>query len=70
MVATMQSQTRRILCGEFPQVRSLRTAEGMNEVLVAGDRVVTGRQLEPYCEHFVDWRDRMYWNRIDVRRIS
>ena len=66
----MQSQTRRILCGEFPQVRSLRTAEGMNEVLVAGESVATGRQLEPYCDVFRDWRDRMYWNRIDVRRIS
>jgi spermidine synthase len=67
---TMQSQTRRILCGEFPRVRSLRTAEGMNEVLVAGEAVATGRQLESYCDSFRDWRDRMYWNRIDVRRIS
>lgn len=67
---TMQSQTRRILCSEFPQVRSLRTAEGMNEVLVAGESVATGRQLESYCENFPNWRDRMYWNRIDVRRIS
>ena len=33
-------------------------------------RVATSRQLEPYCEHFADWRDRMYWNRIEVRRIS
>ena len=66
----MQSKTRRILCSEFPRVRSLRTAEGMNEVLVAGESVATSRQLESYCEHFADWRDRMYWNRIDVRRIS
>ncbi|MEO5915403.1 MAG: hypothetical protein ABIS50_14310 [Luteolibacter sp.] len=66
----MQSLTRRILCEAFPQVRTLRTAEGMNEVLVAGDAVATGRQLEAYGEVFQDWRDRMYWDRIDVRRIS
>lgn len=67
---TMQSLTRRILSGAFPQVRSLTTAEGMNEVLVAGDVVATGRQLEPYGESFPDWRDRMYWDRVTVRRIS
>ncbi|MES2658614.1 MAG: methyltransferase domain-containing protein [Verrucomicrobiota bacterium] len=66
---TMQSLTRRILCGEFPQVRSLRTAAGMNEVLVAGETVATGRQLESYGEIFQDWRDRMYWDRVEVRRI-
>ncbi len=67
---TMQSLTRKILCGEFPQVRSLRTADGMNEVLVAGDVVATGRQLDFYQEMFRDWRDRMYWDRVEVRRIS
>jgi spermidine synthase len=67
---TMQSLTRKILCEAFPQVRSLRTAEGMNEVLVAGDSVATGRQLDPYNEMFQDWRDRMYWDRVEVRRIS
>ena len=66
---TMQSLTRKILCDAFPQVRSLRTPEGMNEVLVAGDAVATRRQLDPYNENFQDWRDRMYWDRVDVRRI-
>ena len=67
---TMQSLTRKILCEAFPQVRSLRTAEGMNEVLVAGECVATKRQLDPYNGKFHDWRDRMYWGRVEVRRIS
>ncbi len=66
---TMQSLTRKILSDKFPVVRSLRTAEGMNEVLVAGEAVGTGRQLDPYQEVFKNWRDRMYWDRVDVRRI-
>ncbi len=66
----MQSHTRKILCGAFPTVRSLTTAEGMNEVLVAGEAVATRRQLAPYQELFSDWRDRMYWNRVGVKRIS
>ena len=67
---TMQSLTRKILCDSFPQVRSLRTAEGMNEVLVAGETVATRRQLDPYNDSFQDWRDRMYWDRVTVNRIS
>ncbi len=67
---SMQSLTRKILCDAFPQVRSLRTPEGMNEVLVAGAAVATRRQLDPYQDSFRDWRDRMYWDRVDVRRIS
>jgi len=66
---TMQSLTRKILSDAFPVVRSLRTPEGMNEVLVAGDAVATGRQLGKYSEVFQDWRDRMYWDRVTVRRI-
>jgi spermidine synthase len=66
---TMQSLTRKILGGAFPVVRSLRTAEGMNEVLVAGDAVATRPRLVPYNEVFPDWRDRMYWDRVEVRRI-
>jgi spermidine synthase len=67
---TMQSLTRKILRGTFTTVRSLTTAESMNEVLVAGDMVATGRALEVHGETFRDWRDRMYWNRIRVNRIS
>jgi len=65
----MQSLTRKILCENFPTVRSLKTPAGMNEVLVAGETVATQRQLAPYNAVFHDWRDRMYWDRIDLRRI-
>lgn len=67
---TMQSLTRKILCESFPRVRSLTTVEGMNEVLVAGDAVATGRQLMPYRAAFQNWRDQMYWDRVKVARIS
>jgi spermidine synthase len=66
----MQSLTRKILCDEFSQVCSLTTAAGMNEVLVAGDRVATRRQLAPYNDFFQDWRDRVFWDRVAVKRIS
>jgi spermidine synthase len=67
---TMQSLTRKILRGAFPRVRSLTTAEGMNEVLVAGESVATRPQLDAYGDKFQDWRDRMYWDRVTVKRIS
>jgi spermidine synthase len=66
----MQSLTRKILCDEFPQVRSLTTLAGMNEVLVAGENVATRQQLAPYNDSFQDWRDRVFWDRVAVKRIS
>jgi len=66
----MQSLTRKILCDAFPCVRSLTTAAGMNEVLVAGDFVAPRRQLRIYGDSFEDWRDRMFWERIAMKRIS
>ena len=66
---TMQSLTRKILYESFPTVHSLRTPADMNDVLVAGETVATLRQLTPYQEQFPNWRDRMYWDRIDLRRI-
>ncbi len=66
----MQSLTRKILRESFPRVRSLTTAESMNEILVAGAAVATRPQLAEYEDAFPDWRDRMYWNRVAVRGIS
>jgi spermidine synthase len=65
-----QSATRKLVCGRFPSVRSLSTEESMNEILVAGDRVATGSVLRNYLEAFTDWRDRMFWNRIKVRKLG
>lgn len=66
---TMQSLTRKILCEEFRTVRSLTTFQGMNEVLVAGAAVATRQQLDPYNDAFGEWRDRVFWDRVAVRRI-
>ena len=66
----MQSHTRRVLRQAFPVVRTLKSAEAMNEMLVAGDFVATNRRLAAYHDRFCDWRDRMYWDRLQLRRIS
>jgi spermidine synthase len=66
---TMQSLTRKILRESFPHVRSLKTIEGMNEVLVAGDAVALKKQLDTYAASFTRGRDPQYWDRITVRKI-
>jgi hypothetical protein len=66
----MQSLTRRVLREAFPVVRSLKSAEAMNEVLVAGDFVATKPRLAAYDNAFPEWRDRIYWDRLEVQRIS
>ena len=65
-----QSATRRRVLSRFPSVRSLRTDESMNEVLVAGENVATGSVLRNYAGRFTDWRDGMFWNRISVRKLK
>ena len=67
---TMQSLTRRVLREGFPVVRTITSPEAMNEVLVAGDLVATRRRLAGYGERFPHWRDRKYWERLEVRRVS
>ena len=64
-----QSATRKLVCGRFPIVRSLSTEESMNEILVAGESVATGAALRQGLPAFTDWRDRMFWNRIKVRKL-
>ncbi|MEI6674552.1 MAG: methyltransferase domain-containing protein [Verrucomicrobiota bacterium] len=65
----MQSHTRKVLREAFPSVRSLTTSESMNEILVAGESVAPRRRFDAYDEAFHDWRDRMYWERIAVRKL-
>jgi spermidine synthase len=65
----MQSLTRRILRENFPVVRSIKSPEAMNEVLVAGKSVATRVQLLPYQGCFDDWHDHDYWTRLSVRSI-
>jgi spermidine synthase len=67
---SMQSLTRRVLRETFPVVRSIKSPEAMNEVLVAGKRVATKGRLTAYSNAFPEWRDRVYWDRLGVERIS
>jgi hypothetical protein len=65
-----QSATRKNLAARFPCVRSLSTEESLNEILVAGDDVAPGSRLGEFTESFADWRDRMFWKRIKVRKVK
>lgn len=65
-----QTATRNDLMERFPSVRTLRTEESMNEILVAGDETATASRLAPYAGRFSDWRDRMFWNRITVGKLK
>lgn len=65
-----QSATRKNLAARFPCIRALTTEESMNEILVAGDDVAPGSRLETHTASFTDWRDRMFWRRIQVRKLK
>ena len=65
-----QSEVRKNLRARFPVVRSLRTEESMNEVLVVGESVASASHLNSYLGSFNDWRDRMFWKRIKVRKLQ
>jgi spermidine synthase len=66
----MQVATRRVLREEFGEVRTIRSEEAMNEVLVAGEAVAGRRRLREYVEMFRDRRDRAYWDRLELRRLT
>jgi spermidine synthase len=66
----MQVATRRVLREEFGEVRTIRSEEAMNEVLVAGEAVARRRRLREYVEMFRDRRDRAYWDRLELRRLT
>jgi spermidine synthase len=65
-----QTATRKDLAKYFPTIRSLRTEDSLNEVLVAGENVATASQLAVYQNAFTDWRDRKFWNQIKVRKLK
>ena len=66
----MQVATRRALREEFGEVRSIRSSEAMNEVLVAGEVVAGRRRLGGYRKLFRDRRDRAFWDRLELRRLT
>lgn len=65
----VQSRARTMLRESFSVVRSLRTEEAQNEVLVAGAEVDAGLALRAYPSGFAYAGDRVLWNRIRARRI-
>ncbi|MCU0749511.1 MAG: methyltransferase domain-containing protein [Akkermansiaceae bacterium] len=67
---SMQSLTRKVLRETFPTVRSLKSLEAMNEVLVAGQFVAAKSRLKSFGDAFPEWRDRIYWDRIELHRVS
>lgn len=67
---SMQSLTRKVLRETFPTVHSLKSPEAMNEVLVAGESVAAKSRLKSYGDAFPEWRDRIYWDRIELHRVS
>lgn len=66
---TTQSATRRILLDAFAEVRAVTSPAAMNEVLVAGRAVATGRRLRERDTSFASGSDRAHWRKIAVRRI-
>ncbi len=66
---SMQSFTRKVLRENFKTVRSLATPESMNEVLVAAPKIAPLSRLDEFSTGFQNWRDKMYWNRIKLRRV-
>ncbi len=66
----MQTATRGILRQSYDEVRSLTTDESMNEVLVAGSCIPSLSVLTEYLPAYENWRDRMCWKRIKLRKIQ
>lgn len=65
-----QIATRANLAKYFPAIRSLRTEDSMNEVLVAGENVASAGQLAEYESAFKDSRDRKFWSKIKLRKLK
>ncbi len=66
----VQSRMRKLLVREFPVVKSVRSEEAMNEILVAGESVAGGARLAPHGGAFADPEDRAYWERLRVRLLG
>ena len=65
----MQSHSRRALMEAFPVVRSVTTPQSLNETLVAGDDVLSGRSLRTWEPLFPQRRDRALWDILRVRKL-
>ena len=54
----------------FGDVRSVRPAEGMNEVLVGGNSVLAGGALRQFGGRLREAEDRRLWERMRVGRLT
>jgi spermidine synthase len=64
---TMQMRFRRLFRDRFPVVRSVTTPASLNETLVGGQEVSSGRCLSKW--RFPNATDRRRWNKIKVRKL-
>ncbi|MEI7928966.1 MAG: methyltransferase domain-containing protein [Verrucomicrobiales bacterium] len=65
----MQSHSRGVLKSAFPLLRSVTTPLSLNETLVAGNDVLSGRHLHSWLEKFPERRDRALWENIRVKKL-
>jgi spermidine synthase len=66
----MQSRTRAAFKRSFDEVRSITTPASMNETLVGGDAVLSGSALGIWERSFAARKDRVFWQRIQARKIK
>ncbi|MEY4300129.1 MAG: hypothetical protein RIR25_1365 [Verrucomicrobiota bacterium] len=64
-----QSFVRQMLKSGFPRVRTVRSPQAMNEVLVAGQEVATRGRLRDFKLAFPHRSDRALWEAMTVERI-
>ena len=64
---TMQMRFRRLFRERFPVVRSVTTPASLNETLVGGREVASGRCLSSW--RFSNATDRRRWKKIKVRKL-
>lgn len=66
---TLQSQIRRLFRKNFACVKEVRTPDGLNETLCAGDNLTGSAALRTWRPNFPTSRDRTLWDKISVRKI-
>ncbi len=65
----MQSRTRAAFRRQFEAVDSVTTLESQTETLVGGRETLSSGTLTQWTDRFSD-KDRVYWSRVDCRRLK
>ncbi|MEM9237322.1 MAG: methyltransferase domain-containing protein [Verrucomicrobiota bacterium] len=66
----LQSRTRAAFKRSFDEVRSVTTADSMNETLVGGDAVLSARVLRQWEPELSSRKDLELWRRVQVRALK